>query len=177
MGGLQIPRWLGSDPLSAWWLGLAPATLEFWGRFPNERNQGKQAHPVLKYRVPQGSQCVMSRLIHTGLGSSSLIAHVLYSPPPPREQLCNRSCSNKTHTFSLRSPSRIPYRTVTAKVRVGVVAPNCCSASGVCMRRLTLCVLTRYLQPCARPNIFLRQYRHILLVHQIRKNQTAYWRE
>ena len=30
----------------AWWLGLAPATLEFWVRFPNERNQGKQAHPV-----------------------------------------------------------------------------------------------------------------------------------
>jgi hypothetical protein len=28
------------------WLGLAPATLEFWVRFPNERNQGKQAHPV-----------------------------------------------------------------------------------------------------------------------------------
>jgi hypothetical protein len=39
-----------------WWLGLAPATLELWVRFPNERNQGKQAHPVLKYRVPHGSQ-------------------------------------------------------------------------------------------------------------------------
>jgi hypothetical protein len=37
-------------------VGLAPATLEFWVRFPNERNQGKQAHPVFKYRVPQGSQ-------------------------------------------------------------------------------------------------------------------------
>jgi hypothetical protein len=37
-------------------VGLAPATLEFWIRFPNERNQGKQAHPVLKYRVPHGSQ-------------------------------------------------------------------------------------------------------------------------
>jgi hypothetical protein len=23
-------------------VGLAPATLEFWVRFPNERNQGKQ---------------------------------------------------------------------------------------------------------------------------------------
>ena len=43
MGGLQIPRWLGSDALSAWWLVLAPATLEFWVQFPNERNQGKQA--------------------------------------------------------------------------------------------------------------------------------------
>ena len=82
-GGLQIPRWLGSDPLSAWWLGLAPATLEFWVRFPNERNQGKQAHPVLKYRVPHGSQCVTSGLIHTGFGSSSIIAHVVHSPPPP----------------------------------------------------------------------------------------------
>jgi len=39
-------------------LGLAPAILEFWVRFPNERNQGKQAHPVLKYRVPHGSQLV-----------------------------------------------------------------------------------------------------------------------
>ena len=37
-------------------VGLPPATLEFWVRFPNERNQGKQAHPVLKYRVPHGSQ-------------------------------------------------------------------------------------------------------------------------
>jgi hypothetical protein len=42
---------------------------------------------------------VMGRLVHTDLGSSqsSLIAHVLHSPSPPREQLCNRSCSNKTH--------------------------------------------------------------------------------
>jgi hypothetical protein len=44
--------------------------------------------------------------IHTGLGSSSLIAHVLHSPPPPpREQLCNRSCSNKnTHTRRSQIP-------------------------------------------------------------------------
>ena len=56
LGELQIPRWLGSDPLSAWWLGLAPATLEFWVRFQNERNQGKQSHPVLRYRVPHRSQ-------------------------------------------------------------------------------------------------------------------------
>ena len=41
------------------WLGLAPATLEFWVRFPNERNQEKQAHPVLKYRVPHGSHFVI----------------------------------------------------------------------------------------------------------------------
>ena len=28
---------------------------------PGTRNQGKQAHPVLKHRVPQGSQAVMAR--------------------------------------------------------------------------------------------------------------------
>jgi len=49
---VEVP---GSSRVPAWWLGLAPATLEFWVRFPNERNQGKQAHPVLKYLVPHGS--------------------------------------------------------------------------------------------------------------------------
>jgi len=51
----------------------------------------------------------MGRLIHTGLGSSSLIAHVLHSPPPPREQLCNRSCSNKTHTVLDFNLEAFPY--------------------------------------------------------------------
>jgi hypothetical protein len=50
------------------------SNLEIGVRFPNERNQGKQAHPVLKYRVPHDSQRVMGRLVHTGLGSSSLVA-------------------------------------------------------------------------------------------------------
>jgi len=40
---------------------------------------------------------VVVSLVHTSLGSSYLIAHVLHSPPPPRAQLCKRSCSNK-HT-------------------------------------------------------------------------------
>jgi hypothetical protein len=42
----------------------------------------------------------MGKLVHTGLGLSSLVAHVLpYPPPPPCKQLCTRSCSNKhTHT-------------------------------------------------------------------------------
>jgi hypothetical protein len=35
-----------------WWFGFAPATLELWDRFPNERNQENKAHPVSKYRVP-----------------------------------------------------------------------------------------------------------------------------
>jgi hypothetical protein len=49
------PPWVGSRYPMGWWLGFAPVTLEFWVQFPNERNQdqGKQAHPVLKYRVPQ----------------------------------------------------------------------------------------------------------------------------
>ena len=43
----------------------------------------------------------MGRLVHAGLGLSSLVAHVLPYPTPTmaRKQLCTRSCSNKhTHT-------------------------------------------------------------------------------
>jgi hypothetical protein len=50
----NAPPCVGSRSQMCWWFGLAPATLEFW--IPNERNQGKQTHPVLKYRVPHGSQ-------------------------------------------------------------------------------------------------------------------------
>jgi hypothetical protein len=54
------------------------------GSIPKREELGKTGrHPVLKYRVPHGSQCVMGRLVHTGLGSSSLVAHVLQNPPPP----------------------------------------------------------------------------------------------
>ena len=35
-------------------VGLAPATLEFWVRFPNERNQGNRAPPCVK--VPGSSR-------------------------------------------------------------------------------------------------------------------------
>ena len=60
-----------ADPLSAWWLGLSLATLEFWVRFPNERNQGKQSHPVLKYWVPHGSHLHgLSRQPHEHVHSS-----------------------------------------------------------------------------------------------------------
>jgi hypothetical protein len=46
--------------------------------------------------LPRVHYCVLGRLVHTGLGSSSLVAHVLhYPPPPPRKQLCTRSCNNK----------------------------------------------------------------------------------
>ncbi len=63
-----------------------------WVRFPNERNQGKQAHPVLKYRVPHGSQ---------------------------HEQLCNRSCSNKTRTWIVgdRGITALQYRGTGTVVR------------------------------------------------------------
>jgi len=107
----QIPRWAGGGlaPATLGWAGggsvrsLAPATLELWVRFSSERNQGKQAHwhPVLKHRVPYGSQCVMGRLSLSQttphrLGSSSLVAHILrLSPSSPREQLYSRYYSNK----------------------------------------------------------------------------------
>jgi hypothetical protein len=68
------------------------ATLEFWVRFPTgskREEPGKTGrHPVLKYRVPHGSQprvhsCVVVSLVHTILGSLYLIAHVVHYPPPP----------------------------------------------------------------------------------------------
>jgi len=56
-GGLQMVSPVGLVVGSCM---IAPAAVEFWVRFPNERNQGKQALPVLKYRVPHsGSQCVL----------------------------------------------------------------------------------------------------------------------
>jgi hypothetical protein len=43
----------------------------------------------------------------SGLGFSSLVAHILYYPPPPREKLCNRYCSNKhTHTSLFTAVTR-----------------------------------------------------------------------
>jgi len=58
--------------LYVWKLG--PATLEFWDRFQNERNQGKQAHPALKYRVPHGSQLYQSLKSKVGLAATKAAA-------------------------------------------------------------------------------------------------------
>ena len=89
-------QWLGSDLLSAWWLGLAPATLEFWVRFPNERNQGEQAHPVLNYRVPQGSQSPhRPRLV-----VSRSTCPPLSSPPHANSFVIGPAVIKHTHTFS-----------------------------------------------------------------------------
>ena len=53
-------------------IGLDVVTKEFLA-IEFKRNTGHE-------KQPRGRD---SRLIHTGLGSSSLIAHVLHSPPPP----------------------------------------------------------------------------------------------
>ncbi len=83
-----------TDRAGGWACTSHPGVL---GSIPKREERGKTGrHPVFKYRVPHGSQ-----LVNTGLGSSSLVAHVLHYPPlPPREQLCNRSYSNK-HTQQL----------------------------------------------------------------------------
>jgi hypothetical protein len=72
----QIPRWAGG-----WACTSHPGVL---GSIPTRGTRENRAPPCVK--VPgssQGSQCVMGRLVHTGLGSSSLVAHVLHYPPPP----------------------------------------------------------------------------------------------
>jgi hypothetical protein len=43
---------------------------------------------------PRVHQCVMGKLVHIGLGSSSLITHVLQYPPPPPQTAFVRYCSN-----------------------------------------------------------------------------------
>ncbi len=62
-------------------------------------------------------QCVMSGLIHTGLGSSSLIAHVLHSPPPPPAN------SFVIGPAVVNTHSSIPYRTHSACQNGGVPGP------------------------------------------------------
>jgi hypothetical protein len=63
------------------------------------RRHGQRRPTVWRCGGEELPECAMGRLVHTGLGSLSLVAHILHSPPPPppREQLCNRYCSNK-HT-------------------------------------------------------------------------------
>jgi hypothetical protein len=64
--------------------------------------------------LPRVHECVMGRLVHTGLGPSSLVAHDLHYPPPPREQLCNRYCSDKhTHSHSKKRTIRYSFRWVS----------------------------------------------------------------
>ena len=76
----------------------------------------------------------MSGLIHTGLGSSSLIAHVLHSPPPPREQLCNRSCSNKHTPPETRTGWAPDPPMVGIRSPIGLVVGSCTSHPGVWVR-------------------------------------------
>jgi hypothetical protein len=55
-------------------VGLAPATLEFWVRFPNERNQGKAGrHPVLKYRFLIGPNGYIG--LGVPIGTDAFIQH------------------------------------------------------------------------------------------------------
>jgi hypothetical protein len=67
---------------------------------------------------PRVHKCVMGKLVHTCLGSSYLIAHVLHCPPPPRRtQLYNRSCSNK-HTRQARESRGPPPIGVSPRTHV-----------------------------------------------------------
>ena len=83
------------------WSGGCTSHRGVLGSIPKQEEPGKTGcHPVLKYRVPHGSQYHKSSTI----------------PLPPREQLCNRSCSNK-HTQELGS--RTPDAGTFMQVVVG----------------------------------------------------------
>jgi len=66
----------------------------------------------------------MGRIVHRGLGSSSLIAHVLRTTIllSPREQLCNRYCSNK-HT--------VPHYGLLDRVTAYMAEARCRTSGGL----------------------------------------------
>ena len=68
----------------------------------------------------------MGSLVHTGLGSSSLVAWHMSSTIPllPREQLCNRYCSNK-HTHTALTTQRVSFQgLLDAHVTVKYLTPK-----------------------------------------------------
>jgi hypothetical protein len=79
----------------------------------------------------------MVSLVHTGLGSSSLVSHDLPYPPPTRKQFCTRSCSNKhTHTHVLHCfphPPGCSPDLLMVRIRSpdGLVVGSCTSHPGV----------------------------------------------
>jgi hypothetical protein len=89
-------------------------------------------------------------LVHTSLGSSYLIAHVLHSPPPPRAQLCKRSCSNKhTHTLGPLGERRRGVTTHLPTVRLGLgLQSECLQFNQRSYRRVVESI--RGVKECAR---------------------------
>ena len=61
-------------------------------------------HTISLHIFPGFTSARWAKLVHTGLGSSSLVAHVLH-PPSPREQLYNRYCNN-TDTYTIVTQHR-----------------------------------------------------------------------
>jgi hypothetical protein len=81
----------------------------------------------------------MGSLVHTGLGSSSLVAHVLpYPPPPPHANsfVLGPACSNKhTHT-----QGGVPCVFITAGPSTKLFAPCCFYCWNYCLY-LCVCLL------------------------------------
>jgi hypothetical protein len=73
-----------------------------------------QTHTYTHSNKHKHTHCVMGSLVHTGLGSSSLVAHVLLyaPPPPPRKQFCTRSFSNKHVNSFVLGPAVINTHTI-----------------------------------------------------------------
>ena len=76
----------------------------------------------------------MGRLVHTGLGSSSLVAHVLHYPPPPtRTALFIGTAVLNTHTqinkknTCTRHPANCPQKSPPPPPRILNFFVKCCS--------------------------------------------------
>ena len=73
-------------------------------------NLEKDATREKKKWMVDNNVCVMGRLVHTGLGSSSLVAHVLHSPPPPTRTAFAIGPAVIKHTHNVRDGQTSPHR-------------------------------------------------------------------
>ena len=105
-----------------WWLGLAPATLEFWVRFPNDRNQGKQVATLRESTgFPTGPTLVRDG--QTSPHRPRLVVSLSTCPPLSPSPFANSfiigTAVINTHTMvGIRSP-------------IGLVVGSCTSHPGV----------------------------------------------
>jgi hypothetical protein len=109
-----------------WWLGLIPATLEFF--IPNERNQGKQAHTV-----GSAQNWLTGELLRGGSGVANIFVAV--SPISLAEELepcwgCALRHGVKT-VHPLGVAALFPCYSSCGEESVGdLCAPRCCKECG-----------------------------------------------
>ena len=106
---------MGSDPLSAWWLGLAPVTLEFWVRFPNGLvvGSGKTGRKLCSSTgFLTGLTPMVGIRSPIGLVVGSCTSHPGVLGSIPKREIPKREEPGKTGAPCIKVPgsSRVPVR-------------------------------------------------------------------